>query len=77
MVGRFANFSGQEVIKILQKHFGFVFISQKGSHVKLRKVESQKTVTVIVPEHKELAEGTLHNILRQAEVEPNNFLGLR
>lgn len=77
MVGRFANFSGQEVIKILQKHFGFVFISQKGSHVKLRKTENQKTVTVIVPEHRELAEGTLHNVLRQAGVEINNFLNFR
>ena len=77
MVGRFANFSGQEVIKILEKHFGFFFVSQKGSHVKLRKVESQKTVTVVVPDHKELAEGTLHNVLRQAGIEPDNFLNCR
>ena len=52
MVGRFANFSGQEVIKILQKQFGFVFVS-KGSHIKLRKLKI-KTVTVIVPNHQEL-----------------------
>ena len=77
MVGRFANFSGQEVIKILEKHFGFFFVSQKGSHVKLRKVESQKTVTVVVPDHKELAEGTLHNVLRQAGIESDSFLNCR
>jgi len=77
MVGRFASFSGQEVIKILQKHFGFFFVLQKGSHIKLRKIENQKTVTVIVPEHRELAEGTLYNILRQAGVEPDNFLSFR
>ena len=77
MVGRYNNFSGQGVVKILQKHFSFVFVSQKGSHIKLRKIEGGKTVTVIVPAHKELAEGTLHNVLRQAEVEPESFLKFR
>lgn len=71
---KLTGFSGQEVISILKKSFGFLFVSQKGSHIKLRKIAEEKTVTVIVPDHKELAQGTLRNILRQAEIQPTEFL---
>jgi predicted RNA binding protein YcfA (HicA-like mRNA interferase family) len=70
---KLAGFSGNEVIAILQKSFGFMFVSQKGSHVKLRKIVEGKAITVIVPAHDELAPGTLRNILRQARVEPEEF----
>ena len=71
---KLAGFSGKEVISILQKSFGFLFVSQKGSHIKLRKTVDGKVVTVIVPDHKELATGTLRNILRQAGIEAEKFL---
>ena len=71
---KLVGFSGKEVIAILQKSFGFLFVSQKGSHIKLRKTSGDKVLTVIVPEHKELAQGTLRNILRQAIIDPEDFL---
>lgn len=71
---KLAGFSGKAVIQILQKGFGFLFILQKGSHVKLRKVIDGKAVTVIVPDHRELAQGTLRNIIRQAGIDISNFL---
>jgi len=74
---KLAGFSGEEVISIMQKHFGFVFVSQKGSHIKLRKVANGETITVIIPNHRELATGTLRNILHQAQVESNHFLEKR
>lgn len=74
MVSQFANFSGKEVIKILEKCFGFIFVSQKGSHVKMRKIIENKVITVIVPVHQELAEGTLRNILKQAQIDKDDFL---
>ena len=74
MVSRLANFSGNQVVKILQKHFDFNIISQKGSHIKLRKLENDKKITVIVPNHTELAGGTLHNVLRQAQIEIEKFI---
>jgi predicted RNA binding protein YcfA (HicA-like mRNA interferase family) len=43
---------------------GFAQISQRESHVKLRRGE----LTVIVPLHRELAPGTLRSILRQANL---------
>ncbi len=67
------TFSGQQVVKILCRNFGFYFISQKGSHVKLnRKSGSQKIITV-VPQHKELAQGTLKGVLKLARVDENEF----
>jgi len=71
---KLSGFSGREVIAVLQKSFGFTLVSQKGSHVKLRRVVGGKKVTVIVPQHKELAPGTLGNILKQAEIDSGVFL---
>jgi predicted RNA binding protein YcfA (HicA-like mRNA interferase family) len=71
---KLTGFSGREVISVLQKSFGFYFVSHKGSHVKLRRDTMGKIITAIVPDHKELAPGTLKNILRQAEVNIKDFL---
>jgi predicted RNA binding protein YcfA (HicA-like mRNA interferase family) len=54
-----------EVIAALAKA-GFVQVSQRGSHVKLRSGGR----TVIVPMHRELAAGTLRSVLRQAGLTP-------
>ncbi len=67
------TFSGKEVIKILSREFGFSFISQKGSHVKLRKKLGNRIITIIIPLHKELARGTLLGILELAGVSEENF----
>ncbi|MGI9861511.1 type II toxin-antitoxin system HicA family toxin [Moorella naiadis] len=56
--------SGKEAVRALQKA-GFIKISPKGSHVKLRRSE-ENISTVIVPLHDELAPGTLKSILKQA-----------
>jgi len=65
--------SGKEVVKVLCREFGFSFISQKGSHIKLQKRISNRTITTIVPTHKELVKGTLLGILRLAEVDERDF----
>ena len=61
------------MIKILIGLFGFVEVSQKGSHVKLNGLRAGKKVVVIVPNHKELSHGTLRSILRQAKIEYADF----
>ena len=50
------------------ERLGFAFISQEGSHVKLRKQTTEHILTVIVPLHPELSRGTLASILRQASI---------
>lgn len=52
--------SAQALIKVLLK-IGFTIISQRGSHIKLRRVMGAKIQMVIVPNHKILKTGTLRN----------------
>lgn len=60
------SLSGDELITVFSR-FGFEIISQKGSHVKLRRV-LRKGIreTLTIPRHKELDKGTLRAIFRQA-----------
>jgi predicted RNA binding protein YcfA (HicA-like mRNA interferase family) len=55
---------------------GFVEVSKKGSHVKFAKAISSGVLTVIVPEHREIAVSTLRSILRQAGLSPDEFAQL-
>ena len=64
--------SGAQAIAALAK-VGFIEVSQRGSHVKLRR---QDGTTVIVPRHRELARGTLRSILRQAGLSVEEFVRL-
>jgi len=63
------------VIKALV-NAGFEVAGRKGSHVKLKKRVDGKVFVVIVPDHAELARGTLKSILRQANVTREEFLKL-
>ncbi|MDO8585145.1 MAG: type II toxin-antitoxin system HicA family toxin [bacterium] len=67
------TFSGKEVVRILCRAFGFVFVSQCGSHVKLRKRVGGKVLTTIVPMHRSLVRGTLLGALELAEVDEEDF----
>lgn len=50
--------------------FGFSFVSQKGSHMKY----SNGTKSVIIPNHYEVAKGTLKSILLMADISLEDFL---
>jgi predicted RNA binding protein YcfA (HicA-like mRNA interferase family) len=41
---------------------------QRGSHIVMQKRVETSTITVPVPDHRELATGTLLSILRQSQV---------
>lgn len=58
-------YSARIILSALQRA-GFSIITQKGSHIKLFKRENDKSNTVIVPNHKEIALGTFNSILKQA-----------
>jgi predicted RNA binding protein YcfA (HicA-like mRNA interferase family) len=58
--------SGREVISVFHS-FGFGIKSQKGSHVKLRRIGPQgQKQTLTIPDHVEIDTGTLRAIIRQA-----------
>ncbi|HET9743670.1 MAG TPA: type II toxin-antitoxin system HicA family toxin [Terriglobales bacterium] len=63
---RLRRLSGREVAAILQR-FGFTIVSQRGSHMKLQRVNSRgDRETLTIPDHRELDTGTCRAILRQA-----------
>ena len=63
---RLKTLSGQEVIKIFLS-FGFNVVTQKGSHIKLARIQKDGTKqTLTVPAHSELDRGTFKAIYRQA-----------
>ncbi len=66
--------SGRVLCKILERK-GFVFVRQKGSHMMLRRT-SPPYVTITVPDHRELARGTLHAVLRDADLTAEELLTL-
>ncbi len=49
----------------MSKH-GFQEARQKGSHIIMQKKDGDSTITVPVPDHKELRIGTLLGIIRQS-----------
>jgi len=67
------TFSGKKLVKVLSRQFGFYFVSQKGSHVKLRRKIGNKTLTTIVPLHKELVPGTFRASLKLGGLEEDEF----
>ncbi len=62
--------SGRQVVRSLTK-VGWYQVRQRGSHIILHKEGSQ--VTISVPAHKEVDRGTLHKIIRLAEITDEEF----
>ena len=62
--------SGRNLVKIFKK-MGYEKISQKGSHIKMRNIETESVI--IIPDHKEVDRWTLKTILRQAVISEDIF----
>ncbi len=62
--------SGNDLIKVLTKHFSFRTLRQKGSHITL----TNDKAFITVPLHPELDIGTLNAILKDADVRRDEFL---
>ncbi len=62
MGSKYPVLTPKEIIKTLEK-FGFAFVSQRGSHKKYSDGEH----VVIIPNHAEVAKGTLKSILTMAQ----------
>lgn len=71
-MGRLRVLSGREVCRILQQH-GFVEARRRGSHIVMQRSIDAGTVTVPIPDHHELAIGTLLAIIRQSGVRRAEF----
>ncbi len=72
MLGKLKVLSGKDVCKILEQN-GFLQIRQKGSHLVMQKKTGETTITVPVPNHKEIKIGTLQSIIRQSQLSKTLF----
>lgn len=70
--------TGDELVRALEQ-IGFIAVRQKGSHLQLRRVENDGTVTTFpVPVHagKSVKRGTLKGILRKAGLDTEDLANL-
>jgi len=63
--------SGREVVAALLK-IGYAKDRQKGSHIVLRQ-KAYPHRRIVVPDHREIAKGTLRKIIRQAGLTVEEF----
>jgi len=59
------TFSGRQLINALRR-LGFEVNHQKGSHIFMH--NSDRNISVIIPNHAEIKKGTLSNILKKAGI---------
>lgn len=61
--------SGRQMGRVLVR-LGFRFKSQKGSHIKFvrERHEDEEEEVIIIPNHRVLRKGTLHDILKKVDV---------
>lgn len=66
-------YSSAFIISILLKAC-LVFVSQKGSHAKYRKIDSSIITVIIHANKKEIPIGTFKSILRQSKLSKEDFI---
>jgi predicted RNA binding protein YcfA (HicA-like mRNA interferase family) len=63
--------SGRKVVRAFQA-LGWQVARQRGSHIIL--VKDGQSATLSVPDHKEVAKGTLRSLIRAAGITVNEFV---
>jgi predicted RNA binding protein YcfA (HicA-like mRNA interferase family) len=62
--------SGRDVVRVFEQ-FGWHIARQRGSHIIL--VKPDHIATLAVPDHKEIAKGTLRSVIRAAGLTVDAF----
>jgi predicted RNA binding protein YcfA (HicA-like mRNA interferase family) len=65
-----SKLSGKEVVRVFER-FGWNAARQKGNHIIL--VKESHIATLSVPNHKEVAKGTLRSLIRAAGLTVSEF----
>lgn len=65
------SLSGQEVVRVFES-FGWSVVRQRGSHIIMTK--GGENVTLSIPNHKEVAKGTLRSLIRSANLTADEFV---
>jgi predicted RNA binding protein YcfA (HicA-like mRNA interferase family) len=62
--------SGREVAKVFEK-FGWRIVRQRGSHMIM--VKDEQIATLSIPDHNQVAKGTLRGLIRSAGLTVTEF----
>ena len=54
---------GQDLAVLLQRHYGYRLVQQRGSHMKVAVAIGDRTHSVTVPRHRNVRVGTLSGIV--------------
>src|ERR1044072_7622933 len=65
------SLSGREVVRVFES-FGWRVARQRGSHIIMTK--EGEVVTLSIPNHKEVARGTLRSLIRSANLTADEFV---
>jgi predicted RNA binding protein YcfA (HicA-like mRNA interferase family) len=65
--------SGRETVQVFES-LNWKVVRQKGSHIIL--IKDGHVATLSVPDHKEVAKGTLRNLIRSAGLTVSEFLSV-
>jgi predicted RNA binding protein YcfA (HicA-like mRNA interferase family) len=71
-LGKSPILSGKEVCRILERH-GFSEARRRGIHIVMQRMLPNTTITVPIPDHKEIRIGTLLSIIRQSGLQRSEF----
>ena len=64
--------SGRKAIRVFEK-LGWRIVRQRGSHIIM--VKEGEITTLSIPDHKEIAKGTLRSLIRAAGITVGEFTG--
>ena len=68
--------SARDLIKVLER-YGYIFVRQEGSHIRMAKYEANKTHKITIPYHNPMKIGTFHKIAKEIcifnELNTNDF----
>ena len=63
--------SGKQVVRIFES-FGWQVARQRGSHIVM--VKDEHLASLSIPDHKEVAKGTLRSLIRSANLTVDEFV---
>jgi predicted RNA binding protein YcfA (HicA-like mRNA interferase family) len=63
--------SGREVVRVFES-FGWIVARQRGSHIIM--IKAGEIVTLSIPDHREVARGTLRSLIRSANLTLDEFI---
>lgn len=63
--------SGREVVRIFES-LGWEAVRRRGSHIIM--IKDEETITLSIPDHREVAKGTLRGLIRAAGLTVGQFV---